>query len=210
MSASEVAGYDLSLSQDCPQQDNGFDCGVFVCMYALCLVYKLPITTFKQEDVQFFRRHIALCIRNNALANFATYTGTKPKMKVPQKVLSAHQAALAAKTTPLQNRTRSKRKEIQQQEANKKLQEHTTLKAKQRKPEKPMIIQDPSCADDVQVHSPICALYERVGVFQAHVLFRLCCGLYKRAGVFQAHVLFRLCCGLYKRAGVFQAHLCPV
>ena len=146
-----TAVFKLDDSNDCGLQDNGYDCGVFVCCFALCLVYKLPITTFKQGDAVFFRRHIALCVRLGELANFITYTGTKPKFKVPRKILAAHQAALASKLTPIQHRTRSKRK-LEQQEGQVKKEEPDAKKSQKKKgKKKAMVIQDPCCDEEVQV-----------------------------------------------------------
>lgn len=60
-------------SVQCPQQDNYFDCGVFVCCFSLCLTYGLPLSTFTQSDIPFFRRHLALSIDEGMLETFLKY-----------------------------------------------------------------------------------------------------------------------------------------
>ena len=45
-----------------PQQGNGVDCGVFVCMFAVCEVNGLSMATFTERNVADFRRHMALTI----------------------------------------------------------------------------------------------------------------------------------------------------
>jgi Ulp1 family protease len=40
-----------------PQQKNGIDCGVFVCMYAEYLLFDLPLN-FSRTDIFFFRSRI--------------------------------------------------------------------------------------------------------------------------------------------------------
>ncbi len=41
----------------CPQQQNGYDCGAFLCMCALHAVHDMELL-FTQADMQQFRSHI--------------------------------------------------------------------------------------------------------------------------------------------------------
>jgi len=46
---------------DSPQQQNGFDCGMFVCMYADYMLQDLP-ELFSQQDMPMLRRKICYCV----------------------------------------------------------------------------------------------------------------------------------------------------
>ena len=56
-----------------PQQENGYDCGVFVCAYGYCLVNELPLNTFTQSNMNFFRQHIACSIASGSLLPLIKY-----------------------------------------------------------------------------------------------------------------------------------------
>jgi sentrin-specific protease 1 len=45
-----------------PQQGNGYDCGVFTCVGALHLSRNMPMDSFSQGDMPFFRESIALSV----------------------------------------------------------------------------------------------------------------------------------------------------
>ena len=47
----------INDNENTPQQDNGYDCGVFCCMFAKYIAKKLPLT-FSQADVTSYRRTI--------------------------------------------------------------------------------------------------------------------------------------------------------
>jgi Ulp1 family protease len=49
-----------------PRQNNGFDCGTFVCMYADFLLQNLP-EQFSQEDMPMLRLKICYCILTGSL-----------------------------------------------------------------------------------------------------------------------------------------------
>ncbi len=51
----------LLTTTDTPKQENGFDCGVFTCMYADYLSQNRALD-FKQEDITEYRQRIALSI----------------------------------------------------------------------------------------------------------------------------------------------------
>lgn len=51
--------YKLLPRADCPQQDNGFDCGVFACQAALRISNDTPLD-FDQADMNIIREHMAL------------------------------------------------------------------------------------------------------------------------------------------------------
>ena len=73
MSVEEMEKWKFCAIASCPQQDNGFDCGVFVCAFSLCLTHGVHENTFTQEDMPFFREHIALSIQEGRLTTFLTY-----------------------------------------------------------------------------------------------------------------------------------------
>jgi len=49
-----------------PQQKNGFDCGMFVCMYADYILNNLP-ELFSQNDMPMLRQKILYCILTGKL-----------------------------------------------------------------------------------------------------------------------------------------------
>lgn len=49
-----------------PKQENGFDCGMFVCMYADYLMQDLP-EQFSQEHMPMLRHKIAHCVLEGTL-----------------------------------------------------------------------------------------------------------------------------------------------
>ena len=51
----------VTCEQDTPQQENGFDCGVFTCMFADFLSLDRPLS-FSQEHITQCRERIALSI----------------------------------------------------------------------------------------------------------------------------------------------------
>ena len=63
----DTSGWELVVcdSSTTPQQKNGFDCGVFTCMFADFLSRDLPLT-FTQADVTKCRERIALSIINGS------------------------------------------------------------------------------------------------------------------------------------------------
>ena len=58
---------------DRKMQKNGVDCGVFVCAFAYCLCNHLPLTTFTQEDMTFFRSHILCSTMQDKVMDLLTY-----------------------------------------------------------------------------------------------------------------------------------------
>lgn len=53
----------IGYTEDIPQQHNGFDCGVFTCMFADALSRGMPLC-FTQQHITPFREHITLSILN--------------------------------------------------------------------------------------------------------------------------------------------------
>ena len=51
----------IPCQDNCPLQENGFDCGVFVCAYADFLSIGKPLT-FGQSHITMLRQQIALSI----------------------------------------------------------------------------------------------------------------------------------------------------
>jgi len=49
-----------------PQQQNKFDCGMFVCMYADYMLQDLP-ELFSQQDMPMLRRKLSYCILTGCL-----------------------------------------------------------------------------------------------------------------------------------------------
>ena len=64
---SDLPDKDKWLLQDCkgdiPVQHNGYDCGVFCCMYAECIANDKPIS-FTQENIPMYRQMISTMITN--------------------------------------------------------------------------------------------------------------------------------------------------
>lgn len=50
-----------------PQQQNSYDCGIFITMYADFLLDDLPIHKFSQSDISYFRQKICLNIIKGSL-----------------------------------------------------------------------------------------------------------------------------------------------
>jgi hypothetical protein len=56
----------VSTGHSVPQQDNGFDCGVFACLFAE--YYHLGRTMdFTSRDIPFFRQRMALCLKHGVV-----------------------------------------------------------------------------------------------------------------------------------------------
>lgn len=51
---------------DSPQQKNGFDCGMFVCMYADYMLQDLP-EQFSQKDMPMLRKKVCCCVLEGKL-----------------------------------------------------------------------------------------------------------------------------------------------
>jgi sentrin-specific protease 1 len=54
------------LTQDCPEQENGYDCGVFVCMFMRSIALRQSFN-FNQKDMRGIRYHMAMEIINKTL-----------------------------------------------------------------------------------------------------------------------------------------------
>ena len=52
----------INCKTSTPQQDNDYDCGVFVCTVATYTILGLPVQTIKQQDMNFYRRRLAMDI----------------------------------------------------------------------------------------------------------------------------------------------------
>ena len=67
MSVDEVNEWvELPTPIDTPMQENGYDCGVFVCMYADYVLDNLPFS-FSQANIPMLRRKFCLCIIESSL-----------------------------------------------------------------------------------------------------------------------------------------------
>jgi sentrin-specific protease 1 len=67
--------YDLNdwkdyIPEDIPLQDNGTDCGVFMCQFVDYLNDRLDLT-FSVLDLSYFRRHVLVDLPRDLLANNA-------------------------------------------------------------------------------------------------------------------------------------------
>ena len=60
--------YVTNSHHDIPTQGNGYDCGVFVCLYARCIVRKGSM--IKQSNISDFRKHIILGLHKKKLNPF--------------------------------------------------------------------------------------------------------------------------------------------
>ena len=58
----------VNSQSEIPRQQNGFDCGVFVCLYARCLTAKSPMCT--SDSICNFRKHLLLELHNCKLQEF--------------------------------------------------------------------------------------------------------------------------------------------
>merc|ERR1712150_201332 len=69
----KAVNWTLQARLEVPQQENFVDCGVFVCAFCFFLVEQktLSVSSFSMKDISFFRRHIALSIRDNAVHSCA-------------------------------------------------------------------------------------------------------------------------------------------
>jgi sentrin-specific protease 1 len=52
----------VSCTDDTPRQQNGYDCGVFTCMFADFLSIDRSFEGFHPSDMSLYRQHIALAI----------------------------------------------------------------------------------------------------------------------------------------------------
>lgn len=50
--------YVTNSHHDIPAKENGYDCGVFICLYARCMVRKRSM--INQSNIPDFRKHISL------------------------------------------------------------------------------------------------------------------------------------------------------
>mmetsp|Transcript_25006 Transcript_25006/g.35018 ORF Transcript_25006/g.35018 Transcript_25006/m.35018 type:complete len:660 (+) Transcript_25006:108-2087(+) len=57
----DLTGWTDYMPRDIPQQQNGYDCGVFMCRYADCISQNKPFN-FKQKDMQTIRKRMILDI----------------------------------------------------------------------------------------------------------------------------------------------------
>ena len=57
---------EFEVPGDSPKQDNGFDCGMFVCMYADYMLQDLP-EQFTQQDMPMLRGKFCYCILTQKL-----------------------------------------------------------------------------------------------------------------------------------------------
>jgi len=48
--------------EETPQQNNSYDCGLFVIMYADFILHDIPITYFNQSHMEYFRKKVCLNI----------------------------------------------------------------------------------------------------------------------------------------------------
>ena len=46
----------------CPQQDNGIDCGVFTCAFAMALAHGIDICTVQQSKIPLYRKRWSAAI----------------------------------------------------------------------------------------------------------------------------------------------------
>ena len=70
VSIKQFRQYTVRISQDCQvcsSQENGHDCGVFVCSYIYCLCHGMSLDTFKQKDMVQYRKHICLSVLGGRL-----------------------------------------------------------------------------------------------------------------------------------------------
>ena len=64
-----------------PRQKNNYDCGVFTCVYALCVASGIGLN-FSQQDIPLFRKHMCLSILNECIHE-TFRSGSFPFMMLP-------------------------------------------------------------------------------------------------------------------------------
>jgi sentrin-specific protease 1 len=52
----------VPCTKDTPRQQNGYDCGVFTCLFADLISRDFPFDRFNENDMSLYREHIALSI----------------------------------------------------------------------------------------------------------------------------------------------------
>ena len=60
--------FSCNSPQDIPQQQNGFDCGVYLCLYARSLLLQSPIVS--SSSIQSFRKHLILELHEQEVQGF--------------------------------------------------------------------------------------------------------------------------------------------
>jgi Ulp1 family protease len=89
------------IRMKCPQQNNGIDCGVFVCVNLLRIVFPEEIVDQILGDISRVRNHMAACIAAGNLIGVSTLPSenllaTTPKRKdehEPSQILQARTRA---------------------------------------------------------------------------------------------------------------------
>ena len=73
------------VDEDVPLQTNSYDCGVFVCMFAFCVILGLNPNTFTQKETQFFREHITITVLSGELYEMFRYYNVDPDKLTSQE-----------------------------------------------------------------------------------------------------------------------------
>jgi Ulp1 family protease len=73
--AFDLNDWKFSKFKNLPQQDNGYDCGVFVCMFARCISFNLEMK-FKQSDMPNCRMLIEDEIKRFEIINSEIFNKT--------------------------------------------------------------------------------------------------------------------------------------
>ena len=55
-------------------QQNDCDCGVFVCSMVYSVCHYIPVDTFTQKHMSFFRKHMIISLSQDSLMNLITCT----------------------------------------------------------------------------------------------------------------------------------------
>lgn len=58
-------------------QKNAYDCGVFLCAISFCVCHDIPVDTFREKHMNYFRNHIVLSCAKGELMNIISY----PRLK---------------------------------------------------------------------------------------------------------------------------------
>ena len=64
-------GWTLLNVEGLPQQDNGFDCAMFLCMYSDFITDDLPLDGISQNDMEHYRQKVGTDILRGSL-NYVT------------------------------------------------------------------------------------------------------------------------------------------
>jgi sentrin-specific protease 1 len=67
----------INCSTKTPRQNNGYDCGIFTCMFADRLMQSRNNTLFTQSDMNYYRRLMLMCLVDKKVPIWTDTDGSK-------------------------------------------------------------------------------------------------------------------------------------